>query len=214
MTTTRRTPTSGRTAGATTDTPEAANQGRRRSALVAGVGLLVMAVLAGAANFGAIQGLVTQGDATRTARDILVSAGLLRLGIVAVVVVVILDIVVAWALLTFFEPVHKGLATLAAWLRLSYAAIFAVAISQLAGVLPLLSNARYLTMFSIGQRRTQALMKIQSFQDIWHVSLSCSGCISSSSGTWPANQAAFPGFSVSCSSSPAAISSTASADCS
>jgi hypothetical protein len=51
------------------------------------------------------------------------------------VAVVILDVVVAWALLKFFEPVHKGLATLAAWLRISYAAIFAVAVSQLMGVL-------------------------------------------------------------------------------
>jgi Domain of unknown function (DUF4386) len=52
------------------------------------------------------------------------------------VVVVILDVIVAWALLTFFEPVHKGLTTLAAWLRLSYAAIFAVAISQSVAVIP------------------------------------------------------------------------------
>src|ERR1700687_395953 len=85
--------------------------------------------------------------------------------------VVILDIVVARALLTFFAPVHQGLARLAPWLRISYAVIFAVAISQLAGVLPLLSNARYLTTFSAGQPRTEALMKIHNFQDIWHVSL-------------------------------------------
>jgi hypothetical protein len=153
------------------DTPAATNRGVRRSALVAGVGILVMAVLAGAANFGAIQGLITKGDATTTAKDILASEGLFRLGIVALVVVVILDVVVAWALLTFFEPVHKGLATLAAWLRLSYAAIFAVAISQLVGVLHLLSNGQYLTTFSMDQRRTEALLKIQSFQDTWDVSL-------------------------------------------
>jgi hypothetical protein len=85
--------------------------------------------------------------------------------------VVILDIVVAWALLKFFEPVHKGLATLAAWLRISYAVIFAVAISQLMGVLPLLSNTRRLTAFSIGQRQAEALQKIHDFQDIWKVSL-------------------------------------------
>lgn len=152
------------------DTPEATNRGVRRSALVAGVAYLVLAVLAGAANFWCLQSLVTKGDATRTADDILASEGLFRLGITALVAVVILDVVVAWALLTFFEPVNKPLATLAAWLRLIYAAIFAVAISQLAGVPPLLSHTQYLTTISI-DRPTEALMKIQTFQDIWSVSL-------------------------------------------
>ena len=162
---------SSRTAAATAQTPPSANQGMRRSALVAGTALLVLAVLSAAANFGVIQRLVIPGDATRTARDILASAGLFRLGIAALAVVVILDIVVARALLTFFGPVHQGLARLAAWLRISYAVIFAVAISQLTGVLSLLSNVRYLTTFSAGQRRTEALTKIGDFQDIWHVSL-------------------------------------------
>ena len=171
MITTRPAPSSSGTAAATTQTPPPANRGMRRSALVAGTALLVLAVLSAAANFGVIQRMVTPGNATRTARDILASAGPFRLAIAALVVVVILDIVVARALLTFFAPVHQGLARLAAWLRISYAVIFTVAISQLAGVLPLLSNARYLTTFSAGQRRTEALMKIQDFQDIWHVSL-------------------------------------------
>ena len=156
MITTRPAPSSSRSAAATTQTPPPANRGMRRSALVAGTALLVLAVLSAAANFGVIQRLVTPGDATRTARDILASAGLFRLAIAALVVVVILDIVVARALLTFFAPVHQGLARLAAWLRISYAVIFAVAISQLDGVLPLLGHARYLTTFSAGQRRTEA----------------------------------------------------------
>ena len=163
MITTRPAATSSRTAAATTDPPPPANRGLHRSALVAGSALLVLAVLSAAANFGVIQRLVTPDDATRTARDILASAGLFRLGIAALFVVVILDIVVAKALLTFFAPVHQGLATLAAWLRIIYAAIFAVAISQLVAVLPLLDSA--------GQGRHEALTKIQDFQDIWHVSL-------------------------------------------
>ena len=171
MITTQPAASSSRTAAATTPTPPPATRGIRRSALVAGTVLLVLAVLSAAANFGVIQRLVIPGDATRTARDILASAGLFRLAIAALAVVVILDIVVARALLRFFGPVHQGLARLAAWLRIGYAAIFAVAISQLTGVLPLLSNARYLTTFSAGQRHTAALVKIQDFQDIWHVSL-------------------------------------------
>ena len=171
MTTTQPAPSPIRTAAATAGPPGAATQGMRRSAVVAGAGLVVLAVLAAAANFGVIQHLVTAGDPAITARDILASAGLFRLGTAALAVVVILDIVVAWALLRFFEPVHQGLARIAAWLRISYAAIFAVAISQLTGVLPLLSNARHLTAFSTGQRRAEALTKIHDFNDIWKISL-------------------------------------------
>jgi len=160
-------PSSGRTA----DTSLPATRGVRRSARVGGAALLVLAVLSGAANFGVIQRLVTPGDASRTAQHILGAAGLFRLAIAALLVVAILDIVVACALRVFFAPVHRGLATLAAGLRIGYAAIFAVAISQLTGVLPLLSHARDLTMFSAGQRRTEALTKIGDFADIWHAGL-------------------------------------------
>lgn len=170
----------------TTNPLEAPNQARpaaaqsqqqrvRRSALVSGVSLLVLAVVAGVVNFLVIDGLVTDGDATRTAEDVLASEGLFRLGIALLVVVVILDVVVAWALMTFFEPVDQGLSRLAAWFRLGYAAIFAVAIGQLLGVPLLLSDEQYLTTFSIEQRRTQALAAVQAFQDIWHVGLALFG---------------------------------------
>ena len=132
----------------------------RHSALVAGIGTLVLAVVAGATNVAVIQGLVTKGDAERTAHDVLASATLFRFGLAALVVAVILDVVIAWALLTFFEPVDQDLSRLAAWFRLSYAAVFAVAISQLLGVLPLLDGANM-----------QALLKIQDFLDIWQVGL-------------------------------------------
>ena len=118
MTTTQSAPSGTRTTAI--DPSAGAARRMRRPALVAGSGLLAMAVLAPAANFGVIQRLVTPGDATRTAGHILASAGLFRLAIAAFAAVVILDIVVAWALLKFFEPVHKALATLAAWLRISY----------------------------------------------------------------------------------------------
>jgi Domain of unknown function (DUF4386) len=143
----------------------------RRSAVVAGVGILLISVLAGLANFGAVEGLVTGGDATKTALDILASEGTFRLAIVAFVVVAVLDAVVAWALYAFFTPVDREMALLVGWLRLAYAAVFAVAISQLAGVLHLLGNSDYLRTFTPDQVRTQALLKVTDFHDIWTVSL-------------------------------------------
>lgn len=155
----------------TIDTPEATNRSMRVPALVAGVGLLLMTVLAPFANFGAMEGLVTEGNATKTAQDILASEGSFRLAIVALVLVAILDVVVAWALLEFFKPVHKGISTLAAWFRVAYAAVFVVAISQLVGALDLLGNDGYLKTFSTDQLHTEALLKIGAFHDIWNLGL-------------------------------------------
>jgi hypothetical protein len=142
-----------------------------RFAVVAGVGILLISVLAGFANFGAVENLVAGGDATTTAQDILASEGMFRLAIAAFVVVAVLDAVVAWALYAFFTPVNREVALLAGWLRLAYAAVFAVAISQLAGTLHLLRNADYLRTFTPDQLHTQALLKITDFHDIWTVSL-------------------------------------------
>jgi hypothetical protein len=75
--------------------------------VVAGVGILLITVLAGLANFGAIESLVTGGDATKTAHDILASESSFRLAIGAFVLVAVLDAVVAWGLYAFFKPVSR-----------------------------------------------------------------------------------------------------------
>jgi hypothetical protein len=140
-------------------------------AVVAGVGILLISILAGFANFGAVEALVTVGDATKTAQDILASEASFRLAIAAFVLVAVLDAAVAWGLYAFFKPVSPEMALLAGWLRLAYAAVFAVAVSHLAGALHLLSNAAYLRTFTPDQFRTQALLKITDFHDIWTVGL-------------------------------------------
>jgi hypothetical protein len=150
---------------------ETASQTTRQASLVAGIGILLLAVLAGFANFGVVEGLVTEGDAARTARDILASEGLFRFGMVSLALVAVLDVIVAWALLVVFRPVHKGISTLAAWFRLAYAGVFMVAISQLVGAIHLLSDAEYLNAFSGDQLRAEALLKINAFHDIWNVGL-------------------------------------------
>jgi hypothetical protein len=155
----------------TADPEDAASRRIRRSALVAGTALLGVAVLAAAGNFGAIQRLVTDGNATRTAIDIMAAQATFSLGIAALVVVVALDVVVALALRAFFAPVHHRLASVAAWLRVSYAAIFAIAISRLFVALRLLESSQDLSGVSLAHRRAAALLKIESFQDIWRISL-------------------------------------------
>jgi hypothetical protein len=94
----------------------------RQPGRVAGIGLLAMSVLAGFANFGVVERVATPADTTTT---------LFRAAVLALVLVVALDVLVALALREFFAPVDHALATLAAWFRLVYAAVFLVAVARL-----------------------------------------------------------------------------------
>ena len=112
---------------------------------------------------------MTYGDAGRTATDVTASRGLFALGVAALYAVALLDVVVAWALLRFFEPVVSHLARLSAYLRVAYAAVFIVAISQLAGVPGILEQES--GAFSTAQLQDQALARTEAFHDIWFAGL-------------------------------------------
>lgn len=131
----------------------------RTASLIAGLALALMAVLAVFGNFVAIQSLVTPGDAAKTAIDISNSEALFRWGIASLILVVVLDIVVAAALLRLFEPVNRSLSITAAWFRASYAAVYLVAIIQLVVALGLLGDP------------DQALRAIDAYATIWLVGL-------------------------------------------
>ena len=146
-------------------------QSVRSGGLVAGVALLLMAVVAPVALLLGVDGLVTEGDAARTAADITASEGTFRLGVAGLYLVVVLDVVVAWALLRFFSPVNRELARLAAWSRLAYSGVFLVAIGQLAGIPRLLGEDAAASGFDSEQVPAQALLKIDTFHDIWFAGL-------------------------------------------
>jgi hypothetical protein len=155
--------------------PQAELQGltstTRRPAIIAGASILLVAVLAGFGNLVVVQGLVTSGDARTTAHDISASEGLFRLGVASLYLAALLDIVIAWALFTVFKPVHAELSRLSAWLRLAYAVVFIVALSQLAGIPGVLNFADGKGAFTAGQVQAQALGKADAFHNIWSAGL-------------------------------------------
>ena len=139
------------------------------------------------------------------------SDGLFRLGVASLYLVVVLDVVVAWALLRVFSPVNRDLSRLAAWFRLAYAAVFMVALSQLAGIPSLLGGAGYSGLFTREQLQGQALLKIDTFNDIWFAGLILFGAHLLILGYRRSSRATSPGSSVCCSSSRASgMRSTAS----
>ena len=153
------------------DVSTEANRSVRRGSLIAGIGILLVAVLAAVGQLVVIEGLVTEGNAGKTAEDILASEGMFRLGVATWYVVAVLDLVVAWAVLQVFSPVSRGIARLAAWSRLAYSAVLMLAVSQLAGVPALLRSDDYSTVFGEKQLQALAMLKIDSFTDVWNAAL-------------------------------------------
>ena len=132
----------------------------RTAAVVAGVGLLLMAILAPIAYLNTFQSLVKFDDAALTAQNILNSMGAFRTCILLLFTVAILDIVVAWALYVLLIPTNKNLSALAAWLRVIYAGIFIFAVSKL-----------YLALQVISADGAQAMSFLKAFQSIWDMAL-------------------------------------------
>jgi uncharacterized protein DUF4386 len=147
----------------------------RRAALIAGGALLLMAVLAGLAKFVALDGLVTPGDAARTATAIAGSVGTFRLGILGLTLVIVLDVVVAWALYRVFSPVNRSISLLAAAFRIVFAAAFLAAVGRLLGALRLLGDDSTLSVFTPAQLHALGLLEITAFDDLWTVALGLFG---------------------------------------
>lgn len=139
----------------------------RRAALMGGTSLLGLAVLAALANFAVLERLVVDGDAVATTIAIAANEQQFRLAVAAFVAAMALDVVVAWALRSFFAPVDHAVATLGGWMRLAYAAIFAVAISHLASAADL---ARSTPGEPTTERAQQVLSHVEAFHDTWTVS--------------------------------------------
>jgi hypothetical protein len=138
----------------------------RKIALVAGLGLLVMALLAPFALFGVLRSLVEPANATRTFNNILGSQGLFRSGIAAFLVVIMLDVVVAWALYLLLTPVNRTLALLTAWLRLAFAAVFASTLVNLLNAAQLVAGAEQSTL-QPEQLHEQVMSSIALFEGGW-----------------------------------------------
>lgn len=105
------------------------------AAIISGISLLAMAVIAAYANFAVIMNLEVPGDPSTTAANLVESAGQVRLAAAGFIIVAILDVIVAWGLYIVLRSVNPSLSLLGGWLRLAYAAILAVAINILLNAL-------------------------------------------------------------------------------
>ncbi|WP_372009093.1 DUF4386 domain-containing protein [Paenibacillus chitinolyticus] len=117
------------------------------------------------------ESLMAQGDASRTFQAVTSSRALFKAEIFGWVIILICDIVVAWAFYIFLKPVHKHLSLLGAWFRLVYAAVLGTALLNLIVVLLLSGRAGYLSLINTGQLQAYVRMYLEAFGLIWSMGL-------------------------------------------
>ncbi len=147
---------------------------RRRAARIAGVSYLAMFVLAIFANFVVRESLIESGNAVSTVANISESIGLFRMGLIAFVVIFLLDVVIAWALHVVFRPVNPDISAATAWFRLIYTAILGVALVSMFQVLQLLGSESFGFLTS-EQVNAQTMIELASFESTWLVGLTAFG---------------------------------------
>ncbi|MEO3785525.1 DUF4386 domain-containing protein [Actinocorallia sp. B10E7] len=146
----------------------------RRAATAAGFGLLGMTVLA-AWSFSTFNDLVVDADAAKTARNIVDHESRFRALTGGFLIVAVLDVLVAWALYALLTPVGRHTATFCAWLRVTYAAVFAAVLIDLLVAVRLLTDGGSPDAFTARQLEAQALTAVNAFKDGWDAALAIFG---------------------------------------
>ncbi len=140
---------------------------QRKSAIIAGLSIIVMALCAGF-SFGFIHSkLVVNGDAAVTMNNISQCIALFRAEIFGWLVILVLDILIAWALYIFLKQVDNSLSLLASWIRIVYSTILGTAISCLLCVTLFASGEHSLT----STYADQIMLYFNAFDKIWSFGL-------------------------------------------
>ena len=142
-----------------------------QAARVAGVALLLAIAIVVIANYGISFRLVVPDNAVDTARNITSHETLFRINIAGDLLYVVDLLVLAAALYIVLKPANWLLALLAAFFRVVFALLWAVAALEMLGALRLLGDAGYLPAFATGQLHTLARLRISEAYDAYYIGL-------------------------------------------
>jgi len=107
--------------------------------------------------------ILVSGDAAATAKNIVESNSLFRLGFAAYLVEGICDIALSLLMYVLLRPVHRNLALLAAFFGLVSTSVFAVGELFYFGASIPLSGAAYLNSFSADQLNTLSMVSLRMY---------------------------------------------------
>ena len=102
--------------------------------------------------------LIVNGDAAKTASNIIANDRLYRIGIANNIITFAIDVALIWALYILLKPVSRNLALLAVFFRLVETTIACVAIVQYFVAMQFVSDADHLKAFDPGQLQALLVM--------------------------------------------------------
>lgn len=146
-----------------------ARNSQRRTALIAGLSLLLMTAAIMVAEVLGLGGIIVEGDTSATVSNILSHQGRFRMGLGGFLMVVILDLVVAWAFYVFLKPARDDLSILAAWARVVYTVILGISITYLNSAFQILTDATVSGLFDPTGLQGQVALLLKAFRDTWDV---------------------------------------------
>ena len=142
-----------------------------KAATIAGIGLLIMTLTVPFAEFKILPDLVDSNSASKTAANIADNTFLFNVAIFLILITIVCDIVVAWALYIFLAPVSKRLSLVTAWFRLLYTGVYLVAVTNLIKVYALTKGSSYFLSNSSEQVSEFILFYIKSYKYEWFFGL-------------------------------------------
>ena len=152
-------------------TPQLNNISTRKSAIIVGISLLAMAIAA-IFSYGIVLVPIIKNEGAITTVDAIKSSALLfRLGILGWLLILVLDVIVAWALYHFFKRVNKNIAILTTWFRVIYTVFLATGILCLVLALSLATYPNNLEGFSTTLLNTLVEFFLNAFITIWTIGL-------------------------------------------
>ena len=146
------------------------DEGQRTAARVAGWSYLITFAIVCYANFGLHDRLISK-SASETARNILAHEHLFRLGIVGNLVYCVGAVVLVTALYVVLSPVSRGIALLAAFLRLIWVLMWLTATLRFFDALRLVEGDDNLRTFNTDNLQSLARAYIDARVDYYYVGL-------------------------------------------
>ena len=122
-------------------TNSTADISQRKAAVTTGISIMLMAIIAGFSFGFVFDSMIAPGDAITTATNIAASESLFRTGVLGWLLILILDVIVAWGLYIVLKAANKSLSLLTAWFRLVYAGFLGIGLLSFVVVLLLLNGA-------------------------------------------------------------------------
>ncbi|UKN00459.1 DUF4386 domain-containing protein [Paracrocinitomix mangrovi] len=139
----------------------------RKTAILGGIGYLIIFITGIFANFYVLEDLKMAGDPSATYQNLSSHVPLVMAAVLAFIFMVVFDIVLTWVLYVLFKNVDARLSKITALFRLINALIFGAALIQLVHMLELITTNNVVNSLLV----KEVSNSLNNFNNVWLIGL-------------------------------------------